>query len=149
MGTSQAIQIARLQAADRDEWQALFRGYLDFYETTFTAARYDQAWEEFLAGTRMHAFGAKIDGVLVGITHFLVHANTTAADVCYLEDLFTAPAARGRGVGAALIQAVVDWARPRGCSRVYWMTQQSNITARRLYDRVAENRGFIRYQIDL
>jgi GNAT superfamily N-acetyltransferase len=107
VGTSQRIEIGALEPADRAAWESLFRGYLDFYETAFTPGRYDQAWEEFLAGTRMHALGAKIDGSLVGITHFLVHANTTTADVCYLEDLFTAPAARGQGVGAALIQAVV------------------------------------------
>jgi GNAT superfamily N-acetyltransferase len=69
--------------------------------------------------------------------------------VCYLQDLFTAPDARGQGVARALIAAVVDWARARGCARVYWHTQASNSTARRLYDRVAENPGFIKYQVDL
>ena len=68
--------------------------------------------------------------------------------VCYLQDLFTAPEARGQGAGRALIAAVIDWARDRGCVRVYWNTQASNATARRLYDQVAENKGFIRYQVD-
>lgn len=85
----------------------------------------------------------------MGITHFLVHASTTAPDVCYLQDLFTAPEARGRGVGRALIAAVTDWARERDCSRVYWSTHETNATARRLYDQVAVDRGFILYQITL
>ena len=73
----------------------------------------------------------------------------SAPDVCYLQDLFTAPDVRGKGVARALIAAVADWARAHDCCRVYWMTHESNATARRLYDKVAQNRGFIRYQIEL
>ena len=79
----------------------------------------------------------------------LVHASTTSADVCYLQDLFTAPEVRGKGVARALIAEVEHWARERGCARVYWHTQSGNETARRLYDQVAENRGFIQYLIQL
>jgi GNAT superfamily N-acetyltransferase len=69
--------------------------------------------------------------------------------VCYLQDLFTAPQARGQGVAGALIEYVAGWARARECNRVYWSTHHTNATARRLYDRVAVNRGFILYQISL
>jgi GNAT superfamily N-acetyltransferase len=86
---------------------------------------------------------------LVGIAHFLVHASTTSADACFLQDLFTAPQARGKGVARALIAEVGRWAKERGCARVYWHTHSSNETARRLYDQVAENRGFIQYLIQL
>jgi GNAT superfamily N-acetyltransferase len=70
--------------------------------------------------------------------HFLVHASTTSADVCYLQDLFTAPETRGKGVARALIAEVERWARERGCTRVYWHTQSGNENARRRYDQVAE-----------
>ncbi|AEW92887.1 MULTISPECIES: GNAT family N-acetyltransferase [Streptomycetaceae] len=143
------ITTGRLDASERAAWEGLFRAYMDFYQREEPQETYDRAWREFQQDTRVHALGARLDGELVGITHFLVHANTSGPDVCYLQDLFTAPAARGKGVARALIAAVTEWARERGCSRVYWMTHESNATARRLYDAVADNRGFIRYQIDL
>jgi GNAT superfamily N-acetyltransferase len=144
-----AIEIGNLQPGDRAAWETLLADYLTFYERTMPAEMYDRAWTAFQEDERMHALGARLDGELVGITQFLVHPSTTRADVCYLQDLFTAPAVRGRGVGRALIAAVADWARSRQCSQLYWRTQEQNLTARRLYDQVAENTGFIVYQIAL
>jgi GNAT superfamily N-acetyltransferase len=143
------MQIGKLAPSDRAEWEKLFRAYITFYKRTEPQAMYDRAWAEFQTDKRMHALGAKVDGTLVGITHFFRHASTSSPDVCYLQDLFTLDAARGKGVGRALIAAVCDWARANECCRVYWMTHHTNETARRLYDKVAENRGFIRYQIEL
>ncbi|TDD45299.1 GNAT family N-acetyltransferase [Nonomuraea terrae] len=145
------IDIGTLLPSERDAWESLFRAYIHFYQRVEPDEMYERAWLEFQAGTRLHAFGARLDGRLVGITHFFTHGNTSApdTDVCYLQDLFTASDVRGKGVGRALIQAVADWARDRGCTRVYWNTHESNSTARLLYDKVAENRGFIRYQIEL
>ncbi len=143
------ITIARLTAADRADWKRLFRGYVAFYEQDHPQPMYDRAWSEFQAEDRMHALGAWLDGSLAGIVHFLTHARTTAADACYLEDLFTAPEHRGRGVARALIGAVAEWAAERGCSNVYWHTRQDNATARQLYDQVAAYRGFIVYTMEL
>jgi GNAT superfamily N-acetyltransferase len=95
----------------------------------------------------MHAFVAESGDGLIGATHYLFHRNTwMLAPVCYLQDLFTLPEARGRGVGRALIEAVYAAARDAGSSRVYWMTHETNAPARVLYDKVADNSGFIQYR---
>ena len=143
------ITIGAVTSADRPAWDVLFTGYNVFYGRTPGQEFLDRAWARFEPDTDLHAIGAKLDGELVGIAHFLVHPSTTAADVCYLQDLFTSEAARGKGVASALIAAITDWARDRGCSRVYWMTHEGNATARRLYDQVGVHKGFIQYQIPL
>jgi GNAT superfamily N-acetyltransferase len=143
------ITVTALQADDRANWEELFSGYNAFYGRTWTAQSYDDAWRKFEQDTRIHALGARLGGRLVGIAHFLVHASTTSPDVCYLQDLFTAPDARGVGVARTLIGAIEEWARGQGCDRLYWHTQQHNHTARRLYDGVAEFRDFIVYTMPL
>jgi len=143
------ITVQPLAARDRAAWQSLFEAYIAFYGRSLKPGAYDRAWTEFRTGVRMHALGARRDGRLVGIAHFLAHASTAADDVCYLQDLYTEPTVRGHGVGRALIAAVTGWARERGCSRVYWSTQEDNEAARRLYDAVGQYRGFVRYEIPL
>lgn len=143
------LAIAKLTDADHADWERLFRGYIDFYNRSLTQAEYDRYWAAFCEDRRIHALGAKLDGRLVGITHYFIHANTSGPDVCYLQDLFTDATVRNQGIGRALIMAVKDWAKAQGCVRLYWMTHETNATARKLYDKVAENRGFIRYQIEL
>jgi GNAT superfamily N-acetyltransferase len=137
---------------DYDQWLVLWDGYNAFYGrsgptalspdiTRTTWARFFDAYEP------VHALVAEADGQLVGLAHYLFHRSTTSiAPSCYLQDLFTAESARGRGVGGALIEAVADRARAAGCSRVYWQTHETNAAARKLYDKVAERSGFIVYR---
>ena len=141
------IETRRLEPADHARWEELFRAYIAFYERELDQAAYDRAWREFASDARLHALGAWLDGRLVGITHFLVHPSTSEADLCYLEDLFTDPEVRGRGVARAVIEAVREWAREHGCGSVYWQTHESNAVARRLYDDVAHNEGYIVYTL--
>src|SRR3954471_24418037 len=128
------IGIAPLSPADRPAWGTLPRRYKTFYQTELPDARYDETWRLLLAGERIHGLAAWLDGRMAGIAHYLFHAQTWSADVCYLQDLYTDAKARGRGVATALIEGVAEAARARGAEKYYWMTKADNKTARALYD---------------
>ena len=139
------ITVDTLSDADRAAWGRLAAGYKHFYNTPTTEAEFDEAWRRLRAGDGVHAFGARLDGQLAGIVHYLFHTSTWAPTQCYLQDLYTDEACRGRGVARALIDGVAQAAREAGATRLYWLTQETNQTARALYDRVAQYKGFIRY----
>ena len=143
------MQISPLSPDDRAAWEVLARGYKAFYETPTSDAEYETAWRRLIANDGICGLGARIDGELAGIAHFLFHTTIWAPTACYLQDLFTAPAARGKGVGRALIEAVAAQARAHGAARYYWLTQEHNATARVLYDKVAKYNGFLRYEFPL
>lgn len=145
---SAAFRIRSALPADFEQWLPLWEGYNSFYERTVPAEVTRVTWSRFFdAYEPVHAMVAERDGRLLGLVHYLFHRNTAMlAPVCYLQDLFTAAESRGQGVGRALIEAVYERAQAAGSPRVYWMTQESNATARRLYDQVAENSGFIQYR---
>jgi GNAT superfamily N-acetyltransferase len=142
-------RIAPLHPADRAAWELLARGYKEFYNTPTSDAEYDTAWHRLLTHDGVFGLAAWTDGKLVGIAHYLFHTTVWATANCYLQDLFTAPAARGHGVARALIEAVGEQARANGAARYYWQTQQHNAVARVLYDKVGKHNGFIRYDYPL
>jgi GNAT superfamily N-acetyltransferase len=143
------IEISPLKPEDRSRWEELARGYKAFYETEHSDERYEETWRALLAGERIHGLAARLEGRMVGIAHYLFHAQGWSADACYLHDLFTAEDARGRGVATALIEAVAGAARARGAAKYYWLTKEDNERARALYDRIAGFKGFLRYDYPL
>lgn len=134
-----------LRPEDRAAWEVLAREYKDFYQTPTPDEAFATAWMRLLRQDGIHGLGAYRDGHLVGFAHYLYHTSTWVERVCYLQDLYTAPAARNQGVARALIDAVAEQARTDGAVRYYWLTQEGNTTARALYDRVAQFGGFLRY----
>lgn len=147
-----SVQIRAPRFGDLDAWKVLFDGYNAFYgregPTALAPAIVATTWARIHdADEPVHALVAEEGGRLVGLAHYLFHRSTSAiADSCYLQDLFTAPEARGRGVARTLIEAVYERAKQAGAARVYWQTHETNATAQRLYDRVAERSGFIVYR---
>jgi GNAT superfamily N-acetyltransferase len=146
------IVVRAVEPADFPAWKPLWDGYNAFYGRHGPTALPEQitqtTWTRFFdAGEPVHALVAECAGELLGLTHYLYHRSTIQVGLsCYLQDLYTVEAARGRGVGRALIQAVYDRARQEGSPRVYWQTHESNAVAMQLYDKLAERSGFVVYR---
>ncbi|WP_102108889.1 GNAT family N-acetyltransferase [Oceaniglobus roseus] len=140
--------IRPLAAEDRSAWTELWRAYLRFYETELPDHVYDSTFARLLGDDPQDFNGliAEIDGTPVGLAHYLFHRHGWKIEnTCYLQDLFAAPEVRGQGVGGALIEGVYAAADAAGSPSVYWLTQDFNHAARRLYDRVGKLTPFIRY----
>jgi GNAT superfamily N-acetyltransferase len=150
---TKGLVIRPVAPGDFAAWKVLWDGYNAFYgregATALPADITRTTWARFFAEDEpMFAWVAQDSGSLVGLAHALLHRSTTQlGPVCYLQDLFTAPASRGRGTAGALIEAVHAEAEKRGCQRVYWQTHETNATAMALYDRVARRTGFVVYHL--
>jgi GNAT superfamily N-acetyltransferase len=140
--------IRPLRPEDEDDWRRLWADYLAFYDTTLPEAVYASTFSRLLGSDPQdfHGLIAKVDGRAMGLAHYLFHRHGWKIEnTCYLQDLFVDPAARGTGLGRALIEAVYSAADTTGAPSVYWLTQDFNTEARQLYDRVAKVTPFIRY----
>jgi GNAT superfamily N-acetyltransferase len=142
------VSIRPLRAEDEAMWRGLWGAYLDFYGATVPEVVYATTFKRLLSGERAEPHGliAFAGDQAVGLTHYILHRSCwKVEEVCYLQDLFTTPAARGMGVGRALIEAVYGAADGAGAPAVYWLTQEFNYTGRMLYDRIGTKSPFIRY----
>jgi GNAT superfamily N-acetyltransferase len=145
-----ATIVRPLEQADHPEWRQLWTAYLTFYKATMSEEVYEMTWRRLFSDGEFEPKGflAIIDEKPVGLVHYLYHRSCwSLVNNCYLQDLFADPDVRGRGIGTALIKAVQNEAAKIGVTNVYWMTHETNATARRLYDRVARLTGFIEYDL--
>jgi GNAT superfamily N-acetyltransferase len=146
------VLVRPVDRSDYNQWLELWDGYNAFYgrkgPTALAPDITRATWGRFFDSYEpVHALVAEQGGTLLGLTHYLFHRNTISIEpACYLQDLFTAPAARGLGVGRALIARVAQLARDAGATRFYWQTHETNQTAMKLYDKVAERSGFVVYR---
>lgn len=137
---------------DFKHWRLLWDQYNEFYGRTGPTALCEDVvlstWRRFLDPDEpVHCVVAEFEGRLVGLAHYIFHRNTiTIEDTCYLQDVFSEPALRGKGVGRELVSAFYERASQAGTTGVYWHTHSSNQTAMRLYDKVATNTGFVVYR---
>ena len=145
------ILVRPIRQSDFAAWQPLWNGYNAFYgregATALSPATTSTTWQRFFEPTEpVYALVAQAEGTLLGLAHYLFHRSTTRVELtCYLQDLFTVEAERGRGVGRSLIEGVHQAAKAAGVKRVYWQTHETNVAGRLLYDKVAKHAGFIVY----
>jgi len=143
-----SVTIRPIAPEDQAAWRALWTAYLEFYETSVSEEVYATTFARLLSADHPDQNGfLAVDGDRpVGLVHYIYHAHNWRVDqVCYLQDLYADPSVRGTGVGRKLIEAVYAQADADGRPSVYWMTQDFNAEARKLYDRIAQLTPFIKY----
>ena len=145
------VQVRPLQESDKGAWLELWHGYLKFYKTELSDEQTELTWNRLLdPNYNSYCFVVTDNGQVVGITHYALQNSTWAKNnYCYLEDLFTDPEVRGKGVGRALIDEVKAVAEAAGSSRLYWNTDSTNETARKLYDSYGPASGKVQYRFQL
>jgi ribosomal protein S18 acetylase RimI-like enzyme len=143
-----SINVRQIQVGDKSAWQELYFDYLKFYETSPGDVNSELLWDRLTnSDPQIQALVAESNGVVIGIAHFHYQLSTwSETSHCYLEDLYVAEDARENGVAKALIQQVQELAIKQGCTELFWITKESNTTARKLYDQVANLSDFIRYE---
>jgi GNAT superfamily N-acetyltransferase len=143
------VTVRPVENKDEGRWRELFDAYIVFYQESVPQHIKDLTWQR-IAGAEdgMAGLVATDDnGRVIGLANLVFHRSTwSATQYCYLEDLFADPSVRGQGVGRALIEATYAAADARGACRTYWATQETNATARKLYDRVGELTPFVQYR---
>jgi GNAT superfamily N-acetyltransferase len=142
--------IRDLSPSDRPDWEEMWARYLEFYAEPLDPVVIEATWSRLNDPAEpMFALVAVHAGLVVGIVHCVLHRGTWAVhDLCYLEDLFVTSEMRGSGIGRALVEGVYARADELQCDRVYWLTHETNSTARKLYDQIAIRSGFIQYRRD-
>lgn len=143
-----SVVIRSLEAKDSSKWSSMWTEYLKFYDSEVTIDIREMTFTRLIDPDQkvQNCLVAERNGNLIGLIHFIYHAhNWKIEDVCYLQDLYVDPKARGQGVGGALIKKVYATADLNGTPSVYWMTQDFNVKARILYDQIGNLTPFIKY----
>ena len=145
------LTIRAIEEKDKDQWLKLWAGYLEFYKSTISSEQTELTWKRLINNElKMFGFVAESEEGVIGFTHCLFRPSTwTETDYCYLEDLYVNPNIRGKGIGRALMNKVIEFAKEKKSKRVYWTTQEFNKTARVLYDSFTPVSEFVQYRLPL
>lgn len=143
--------IRELKEIDKERWLELWAEYLEFYEATLSEEQTEFTWKRLINNEqKMHGFVAENETGVIGFTHCLFRPSTwTETDYCYLEDLYVNTNIRGKGVGRALMNRVIELAKEKNSRRVYWTTQEFNKNARVLYDSITSVSEFVQYRLPI
>ena len=145
------LTIRAIEEKDKSQWLKLWAGYLEFYKSTISPEQTELTWKRLINNElKMFGFVAENEDGVIGFTHCLFRPSTwTETDYCYLEDLFVDSNIRVKGVGRALMEKVVEFAKEKKSKRVYWTTQEFNKTARILYDSITPVSEFVQYRLPI
>jgi GNAT superfamily N-acetyltransferase len=148
-----AIRVEAIAEAQFEALLPLIAAYQRFYEVDdVDPARNREFFRRFLEPSDDGMLlGAWRDGELLGYACLYWHfSSLAAAESVLMNDLYVDPAARGGGVGRALIEASAAVARERGARQLEWSTAPDNATAQHLYDSTGATKStWLEYELDV
>ena len=142
------ITIREIEKDDFLIWSNLWEKYLDFYETKLTKEIFKNSFQRMIDPKEedLYGFLGVLNGEPVGLAHIILHHhNWKIEKAVYLQDLYVLSNYRKKGVGKKLINSVYEFADINKLSYVYWLTQDFNIEARSLYNKIGKVTPFIKY----
>lgn len=141
------VLVREISLEDEGAWRALWAGYTGFYEVAIPKNITDSTWARlFDASSALRGYVAELEGKVVGFSISLTHESTWAEEpACYLEDLYVDENIRGKGIGRALVQNLIDISKAQGWAKLYWHTRPNNEKARLLYDKMAKLDDYVKY----
>jgi len=145
------LTVRALSVTDRDRWRELYEGYCDFYSKPLSDERAEIVFTWLMdADHELECIVAELDGQVVGLAHFREFARPIAGGrAMFLDDLFTAPEARGTGAATTLIEALREIGKERGLVMIRWLTADDNVAAQRVYDKLARKTNMLTYDLEL
>jgi len=128
-------KVRRATSDDLDQLVPLFDGYRQFYGKTSDLSVARQFMTDRMShGESVMLIAEDPGGTAIGFVQlFPSFSSVLAAPIYLLSDLFVAPAARRRGVGALLLETAAETARAAGAVRLELSTAITNVSAQRLY----------------
>ncbi len=145
------ITVREITQQDREAWWELWQGCIEFYQTTQDESVSENTWQRFFdpnAPVYCRVAEHSDQGIVAFMIYMLHPDSWSTKTACYLEDLFTNSKYRKLGAGRALIESLIETGKKENWYQLYWMANKDNKTARSLYDQVAKETNWIRYEID-
>ena len=141
--------IRKLEHKDKENWAKLYNGYADFYKVPMNTRILDTLWGWIHDKNNIvNGICFELEGKIVGIAHYRTMPRLIKGQyICFLDDLFVEPEFRGQKIAQKLISHLKSLSKVNNWNGIRWTTHSSNKTAKKLYDKIANNTGFELYEL--
>ena len=141
--------IRELRLEDKDEWEALYRGYANFYKVEMNDKILKTVWEWIHNKNHdVSGLAYEQDNKIIGIAHYRKMPSPLRGKyIGFLDDLFVDPEHRGKKIGEKIISELKSISEKNKWGLIRWITRNDNERAKSLYDKVSEKTTWDTYEL--